>query len=110
MSADSKSDVQTAIKAVMQVAEDLAAGRISVAEVEGTAVEQCRELFSHVVDDGSELAELQASVARKAIGAGLIPVNELAEWVAVLSKDEPEQSWIERALADGAGEDQNGDG
>lgn len=98
-------DVTRAIEAVMQIAADLAEGKITPAEVEVPAVEQCRQLFSHVVDDGSELAELQASVARKAIAAGLIPVNELSEWVAVFTPDvepEPELSWIERVLADGA--------
>lgn len=44
-------DTQRAIMAVMQVAKDLAEGRLSPADVEGPAVEQCQELFGRVAGD-----------------------------------------------------------
>ncbi|MDX1880087.1 flagellar hook-length control protein [Mycolicibacterium sp. 141076] len=94
-------DTKRAIAAVMQVAEDLAAGRITAAEVEGPAVEQCRALFERVAGPGDALWDLQCQVARKVLGMGGIPANELAEWVAVMRRCEG-RSWIERALAEGA--------
>ena len=112
MTADAKSDVQRCIKEIMRVAEDLAAGRISVAEVEGPAVAQCEALFGTVAGPGDPLWDLQCEVARRVLGRGGIPANELAEWLAVTRLAEgPRPSWIERALAagaDDAGDDADG--
>jgi hypothetical protein len=92
MSASSKSDVQRAIKAVMQIAEDLAAGKVSPAEVMGPAVDQCRALFAAVAGPGDALWELQCDVARRVIGMGGIPTHELEEWVAVLGRHDAEHA------------------
>lgn len=99
-------DVQRCIMAVMQVAKDLAEGRVTPAEVEGPAVAQCEALFARVAGVGDPLWELQCDVARRVLAAGGVPANELAEWLAVTrlaeGGPEAEPSWIERALADEA--------
>lgn len=100
-------DTQRAIMAVMQVAKDLAEGRLSPADVEGPAVDQCRELFGRVAGVGDPLWELQCDVARRVLAAGGVPAHELAEWLAVQRlaegvEAEAEPSWVERVLAEGA--------
>jgi hypothetical protein len=98
-------DVQRAITAVMRVAKDLAAGRVSPADIQGPAVAQCRELFATVSGPDDPLWELQVGVARGVLAADGIPVDELAEWLAVtraaqgVESAPAEPSWIERALA-----------
>ncbi len=95
-------DRKRAIEAVMQVARDLADGRISVADVEGPAVDQCRELFGRVAGVGDPLWDLQCDVTRRVLGMGGIPSHELAEWLAVqrLAEERVGGSWIERTLAE----------
>lgn len=104
-------DTQRAIMAVMQVAKDLAEGRLSPADVEGPAIAQCEALFGRVAGVGDPLWELQCDVARRVLAAGGVPANELAEWLAVQRLAEggapPEPSWIERALAEGADDDED---
>lgn len=107
-------DIERCVGSLMQLARDLVDGKITPAEVEGPAVDQCRELFAHVAGPRDPLWELQVAVARKVIGLDGIPVAELAEWVAVLGgDDEPEApavSWIEQALAAGADDEDNDEG
>ncbi|MFA5712282.1 flagellar hook-length control protein [Mycolicibacterium sp.] len=96
------------VEASLLVADDVAAGRLDPASVEAAVVEECRALFGAVDGPGDALWELQVEVARQvlAVGGG-IGADELSEWVAVYRAAEgrpPEQSWIERALADGADE------
>lgn len=99
-------DVQRAIKAVMGVAKDLAEGRVSPADVQGPAVAQCRALFAVVAGPDDPLWELQVEVARGVLALDGIPVDELAEWLAVTRAAQgveapvvAEPSWIEQALA-----------
>ncbi len=70
------------ISASMSVARDVAEGRISPAELEAEAAEECRRLFATVTPDGP-LWPLQVEVARGVLASGQFDPNELAEWAAV---------------------------
>ena len=74
---------QTAIKAAMAVAKDVAEGRLSPAQVDDAALEACRSLFGVVAGPDDPLWPLQCEVARQVLAAGGISANELQEWVAV---------------------------
>jgi cob(I)alamin adenosyltransferase len=91
--------------------------KISAADVttlDALALEECRGLFARVVGPGDVLWDLHFEVCRQvlAVGGG-VPVDELAEWVAVYRAAEAEAaelaasvpavrgpSWIETALAE----------
>lgn len=94
-----------AIKAAMSVARDLAEGRLAVAQMDAEVVGVCRELFAAVVGPEDSLWELQVEVARGVLALDGIPVDELAEWLAVtrsaqgVAPAEVAPSWIETALA-----------
>lgn len=98
---------QTAIKAAMSVAKDIAEGRVAPASLADVALTECRTLFGAVVGPDDPLWPLQAEVARQVLAAGGIPANELQEWLAVQRSREGIQvvpavaggSWIEQALA-----------
>lgn len=95
---------QDAIKAAMSVAKDVAEGRMDPAELDAVAVAECRELFARVEGPDDPLWELHVDVARQVLGLDGIPVDELAEWLAVARQAqgieaEPASSWIEDALA-----------
>lgn len=97
---------QTAIKAAMSVAKDVAEGRIAPAQLADVALTECRSLFGAVVGPADPLWTLQAEVARQVLAAGGVPANELQEWLAVQRAREGVQapvaaggSWIEQALA-----------
>lgn len=93
---------QDAIKAAMSVAKDVAEGRLAPAELDAQVVAECRELFGRVEGPGDPLWDLQVDVARQVLGLDGIPVDEMAEWLAVRTQDvepEPAASWIEDALA-----------
>lgn len=105
------------ITAAMDVAKDIAEGRRSPADIEADAVEACRELFGVVHGPEDPLWDLHVDVTRQGIAAGAVSADELAEWLAVARTRagvpvvEPEVSWIERALAEGADdEDEAEDG
>ncbi|MCF6386535.1 flagellar hook-length control protein [Mycobacterium sp. MBM] len=99
------------VKAAMAVATDVTEGRLQPAAVEAAAVEACRELFGVVHGPGDPLWEVHRDVVRQFLAMGGMPADELAEWLAVQRQREgkpvvePEVSWIERALAEGADED-----
>lgn len=104
MSADQAMTAQDAIKAAMSVAKDVAEGRMDPAELDAVAVAECRELFGRVEGPADPLWDLHVDVARQVLGLDGIPVDELAEWLAVaraVQGVEPpaEASWIEDALA-----------
>lgn len=95
---------QDAIKAAMSVAKDVAEGRLDPAELDATVVAECRALFGRVDGREDPLWDLQLDVARQVLGLDGIPVDELAEWLAVARQAqgieaEPDPSWIEDALA-----------
>lgn len=72
------------ITAAMGIASDAAEGKLSPADLEAQAVEECRSLFGTVTVDGP-LFPLQVEVARAVLAANGIPVDELQEWLAVAS-------------------------
>lgn len=113
MTAPTTAEIERCVGVLMQLARDLVDGRITPADVEGPAVAQCEALFGTVAAPGDPLWELQCRVARGVLAAGGVPANELAEWVAVTRLAEggpaPEPSWIERALAEGADDEDEDD-
>lgn len=101
MSAERKA----AVEAVLKVAEDLAEGRLDPEELNADCSKEMATLFGVAVGPGDAAWELQCRVARQVIALDGIPVDELAEWVAVLGARDGQPSWIERALADGVDSD-----
>ncbi|MEN4449988.1 flagellar hook-length control protein [Mycobacterium sp. SM3041] len=96
----SKEDTERGIKAALAVAEDIASGKLPAGELDAMVAGECERLFGRVAGPGDPLWELQCQVARKVLGMGGIPANELAEWLAVTRLAEG-GSWIERVLAEG---------
>lgn len=72
-----------AVSAAMAVAEDVASGKLSPADLERQAVAELRELLGTVTGPGDPLWSLQVDVARRVLAAGGVPADELAEWAAV---------------------------
>ena len=111
---DRKTAMKAAVTAALAIAEDVTAGQLDVTTLDALALEECRTLFARVVGPGDPLWDLHVDVARQvlAVGGG-VPVDELAEWVAVYraaaadaAELAPEPvpadrgvSWIEAALA-----------
>lgn len=107
-----KDAAKAAVTAALQIAEDVTAGQLDPLALQAAAVQECRELFARVAGPEDPLWAVHVDVARQvlAVGGG-IPVDELAEWVAVYRAAEldaavvaPEvvpsgPSWIEAALA-----------
>lgn len=103
---------QDAIKAAMTVAKDVAEGRLDPDALAAQAAEECRALFGTVAGPGDALWELHVEVARQVLALDGIPVNELAEWLAVTRlaqgvAAQSEPSWIDRVLTGLADEDQD---
>ena len=74
------------IEAALAVAEDLASGSLSAAELDEVAVAECRALFVTVAGPDDPLFELQVAVCRAVLAAGGIGADELAEWLAVAKR------------------------
>ena len=72
-----------AIEAAMSVADDVAAGRLSPADLDATLVETCKALLGDVRGASDPLFDLQVDITRGVLAAGGIPAGELAEWAAV---------------------------
>lgn len=104
-----------AVDAAVSVAEDIAAGRISPAELDAIVMREARAAAFTVVGPDDPLWELQVEVARGVLALDGIPVDELAEWLAVtrsaqgVEAEPAEPSWIERALAELDDEDDEDD-
>lgn len=101
---------QDAIKAAMAVAKDVAEGRLDPAAMGAAAAAECRELFAFVAGPGDPLWEIHVEVARQVLALDGIPVDELAEWLAVTQKaqgvkETPADSWAARVLEQMAEED-----
>ncbi|WP_166905940.1 flagellar hook-length control protein [Mycobacterium sp. DL440] len=100
-----KAAKKAGVDAAMSVAEDIATGRVDTAQLDVAVQAECRELFGRVAGEGDPLWDLHVSVARQVLGLDGIPVDELAEWLAVsraaqgVEVVEAVPSWIERALA-----------
>jgi hypothetical protein len=71
------------IKAAASVARDTAEGRLSPAELEATAVAECRALFGSVTGPDDPLWPLQIEVCRNVLAQKGIPADELTEWLSV---------------------------
>lgn len=109
-----KDHAKAAVTAALQIAEDVTAGRLDPTALQAEAVAECRNLFARVEGPGDPLWSLHVEITRQvlAVGGG-VPVDELAEWVAVYRAAEkvaaaeevaaprPGSSWIEAALAAG---------
>lgn len=75
-----------AVDAAMSVAQDVADGRLSPADLEATAVAELRELVGTVVGPDDACWTLQCEIARQAVGLGALSPDELREWAAVLDR------------------------
>ncbi|MGO9071950.1 flagellar hook-length control protein [Mycobacterium sp.] len=69
--------------AALTTAEDIEAGRISPADLDQAAADECRKLFGTVAGPDDPLWSLHVDIARQVLAKGGIPVGELTEWVAV---------------------------
>lgn len=98
-------EAEDAVRAAMAIARDIAEGRLDPADLAAVTATEQREAFGRVAGPGDALWELHVEVARQVLAAGGVPVDELAEWVAVFraAAGEPvveaQPSWIEQALA-----------
>lgn len=79
MSTATKKD---AIAAAMSIAEDVSAGTLAPGDLEAQLVKECRALFGTVAGEGDPLLRVQIDVARAVLAAGLIPADELSQWLA----------------------------
>ncbi|WP_198537999.1 flagellar hook-length control protein [Mycobacteroides chelonae] len=85
MTAPTKRD---AIEAAMNLADDVASGKVDPAHLEQQMVEELHELVGTVVGAGDPLWPLQTEVARGVLAVGGIEANELSEWLAVARRRE----------------------
>lgn len=100
-------ELPDAIKAAMSVAKDLAEGRVTVAQIGAEVAAEHRRMFGTVVGPDDPLWPVHVEVCRRVLALDGIPPDELAEWLAVTRaklgvEAVAERSWIERALAEGA--------
>ena len=72
----------------VEIAKDVAAGRLNPFDMEGELLAEMRKLFAFVDGPDDPLWEIQMGVARGILGLDGIPYNELCEWAAV-HKDRP---------------------
>lgn len=106
-------EAEDAVRAAMAIARDIAEGRMDPAELAAVFAAEGREAFGRVAGPGDELWPLHVEVARQVLALGGVPVDELAEWVAVFraAAGEPaveaQPSWIEQALAAAADEERD---
>ncbi|TDZ77063.1 flagellar hook-length control protein [Mycobacteroides salmoniphilum] len=85
MTAPTKRD---AIEAAMNLADDVASGKVDPAHLEQQMVEELHELVGTVVGAGDPLWPLQTEVASGVLAAGGIPTDELGEWLSVQRRRE----------------------
>ncbi len=78
---------ETAIKAAMGIAREVAEGRLPVPDLEAAAAAEAASLFSTVVGPGDPLWDTQVAVTRRVLALGGVPVDELREWLAVAQAD-----------------------
>lgn len=78
-----KEAMKAAVDAVINVAEDIVAGRISLDELEAVAAERACLRCRTVSGPGDSHWPMQVDICRAVLAAGGIPPNELAEWTAV---------------------------
>ncbi|GAA4290910.1 flagellar hook-length control protein [Mycobacterium paraffinicum] len=72
------------IDAALALAENLHAGKVEPAGLDGELADTCRELFGQVVGERDPLWSLQVDVTRHAIALGALTADELSEWAAVI--------------------------
>jgi hypothetical protein len=70
-----------AVEAAMSVANDITDGRLSPADLERTALDECRRLFGTVTGPENPLWSLHVEVCRQVLALRGIPANELSEWL-----------------------------
>lgn len=105
-----KDAAKATVTAALQIAEEVTAGQLDPLALQLAAVAECRNLFARVDGPEDPLWSLHVEITRQvlAVGGG-IPVDELAEWVAVYRAAEADRvaalaevdrgpSWIEAAL------------
>ncbi len=74
---------ETAIKAAMGIAREVAEGHLAVADLDATAVAEAAALFATVVGPADPVWPTQLAVARRVLALGGVTADELREWLAV---------------------------
>lgn len=99
---------KAAVASAMSVAQDITTGKLDPDQLEAEAVKACREVTGSVIGPEDPLWPLQVEICRDVLGAGgAISADELYEWSVVeRGREAPAPSWIEQALATGAGDDE----
>lgn len=91
---------QTAIKAAMSIAGDIAEGRLLPSQLAAAALDECRAWFGAVGGPLDALWPLQVDVGRQVMALGGYSANELAEWAAVArQRERGGEAAAERELA-----------
>lgn len=94
---------QTAIKAAMGLAGEVAEGRLAPAAFDAEAVEACRDLFVRPAEPGDPLWDVHGEVCRQHLAAGGLAASELAEWAAVARSRERALPGLSATLGDETG-------
>lgn len=94
---------QVVVAAAMDLAADIADGKLHAADLHPKAVAMAREVCGLVIGPQDPMWPLQCDIARQVIGLGGFGADELGEWTAVFRAREGGTagggSWVERALA-----------
>lgn len=114
MTAEAK---KQAIDAAISIATDITNGDLDPAALDAAVAAKCRELVGQVLgpDDDPAIWELQQDIARQVMAVGgCWPAHELYEWAAATALREgatpnAQKAWIEQALAQYDGQEQQED-
>lgn len=79
----SKSAVTVAVEAIMDLAKDVAEGRVSPADLDREAAAKTLELYRIVDGPADPIWPIQVEIARQVMARGGIPLEEMQQWVAV---------------------------
>lgn len=99
-----------AVTAAMNLADDVAEGRVNVAELEHQAITELSRLALEPAEPGTEMAVLRVVIARRVLAEGGVPTDELAEWLAVQRRRENPDGGTGSTAVDGQGGGESADG
>lgn len=105
---------QVVVAAAMDLAADIADGKLHAADLHPKAVALARDVCGLVIGPQDPLWVLQCDIARQVVALGGFGADELGEWAAVFRAREKAgprsgRSWVERALAGDEGDDDDDD-
>lgn len=96
---------QAVVAAAMDLAADVADGKLHATDLHPKAVALARDVCGLVIGPADPMWALQCDIARQVVALGGFGADELGEWTAVFRAREQAagvsgRSWVERALAD----------